>query len=89
MNIIMDIIAEKRKLKLMPARIRVVVCIRLPTRERVMIRNTVANAKAKETKGTPMTKTSSPSIMATEAPREAPELTPRIYGSDKGFLKTA
>lgn len=74
----MDMIAEKRKLKLTPASIKVVVCVRLPTFESFIMRNTVISAKTKAIIGTPIINLSKPKTIAKLAPKLAPELTPSI-----------
>ena len=54
-----------------------------------MIIRTVKTAKAKLLNPTPQIMLSAPRTIATAAPSDAPELTPKTYGSDKGLRKRA
>ena len=78
MNIIIDIIAEIRKFMEMPASKSVVVCIRFPTWDNFIIMKTVKSAVRKEINVTPKIRKSSPKTMAKDAPKLAPDDTPRM-----------
>ena len=69
---------EIRKLIDIPAKSRVEVCILLPYEAILMMTNTVMIAAEKLLIPIPRTKPSAPRTIAVAAPREAPELTPKI-----------
>ena len=74
----MEIRADIRKFIDIPAKSKVVVCIRLPTRDSLIITKTVRRAVMNAERVTPNNKKSIPKTIANAAPKLAPEDTPRI-----------